>query len=74
MLVFAFRQRIFRNKNTAQLNFNITAVSYLFSVTNYLGIFLSPVSNDIARVGQVQLKILQAHPLFIAQVRTGADT
>ena len=57
------------DQNLTKLNFNMAAVGDQSSIFHRLRVCRAPPRNNITRVGHMQLKIFQAHALFVAQVR-----
>ena len=75
--IFFFRlavwRREFRDENIAQFDLHVTAVGDGFGVGNCLWVGFLPPRNNVFWCRQMQLKILQTHPLFITQIRASAD-
>ena len=63
----ALRQGVLWDEDLAQLDINIAAVGNLFGIGNCLRQLAAPPSNNVTRVGQMELEIFQAHPLFVTQ-------
>ena len=63
----------FRDENITEFDLHIAAVSDGFGVGNCLRIGCLPPRNNVFWRRQMQLKIFQAHPLFITQIRTSTN-
>ena len=63
----ALRQGVLWDEDLAQLDVDSAAVGNLFGIGNCLRQLAAPARNDITWVSQMELKILEAHPLFITQ-------
>ncbi len=66
-----FGHRKFRNQDFAQLNRDVTAIGDRPGIANKLGVIFAPSLNNLLGIGNVQLKVSQAHAFFIAEERAG---
>src|SRR5690606_18520006 len=62
------------NKNAAKLNLDRTTVGNPPRVSNRLRVGVCPPCNDVCRVGYMQLKIFQTHPIGIREECTRSYT
>ena len=66
VLTITFRERgVLRDQHLPQLNIDITSLGNQPGIKDSLRTFVTPVINDVPRVGQMQLKISQTHAILV---------